>query len=163
MPASVSITQVPPGVAATMVYDVAGGSNIVYQGESLSSQSSPTTLTVSAVSKANPAAITSTAHGLLSDNLVTISGATGSWAALNGSRIITVTGANNFTVAVDSSGFSGSFDGSITTACPRTSAAVWAIMKNYYDVSSNLTRTAWAGGDTNMAHVWDNRASLDYR
>jgi hypothetical protein len=46
-------------------------------------------------------------------NLV-IAGGTGSWAAVNGTVVATVTGANTFTIPVDSSGF-GSFAGQALT------------------------------------------------
>jgi hypothetical protein len=142
--------------------DLAGGSNVVYMGEADCVQ--PTAvLPVASVSTANPAVITSAAHGLASDNLVKISGATGDWAALNGQRVITVLSANTFSVAVDSSAFAGSFDGQISTTAPRTSASCWKITKSYYDGSNppNLIRTSLAGGGASN-QIYDNRATVAY-
>jgi hypothetical protein len=64
-----------------------------------------TAVSVTAATNANPASLTSTAHGLATGDRVTISGATGSWTPLNGTWAVTVTGANTFTVPVDSTAF----------------------------------------------------------
>ncbi len=56
------------------------------------------------VSTANPAVITSTAHGLVTGQQVTISGVLGA-TALNGTWTITVTGANTFTVPASGAGY----------------------------------------------------------
>lgn len=146
--------------ARTTLIDLAATANPVYIGEANSVQ--PTfQFTVTSVSKANPAVFTITAHGLQTDNVVTIAGATGDWAALNGSLIIIVLSANTFSVAVDSTGFAGSFAGTVTTIAPRTSASCWRITKNYYDGNSNLLRSGFAGGGM-PDRVYDNRATLQY-
>jgi len=74
----------------------------------------PLTLTVTSISKASPAIVTVTGHGLSTGDAVTISGATGDWAALNGTQKITRTGVDTFTIAVDTSAFAGNFDGTMT-------------------------------------------------
>lgn len=57
---------------------------------------------ISAVSNASTVSATSTAHGLLTGNTITISGGTGNWTALNGTWTITKTGDNTFTVPLNS-------------------------------------------------------------
>jgi hypothetical protein len=72
-----------------------------------------TAVSVTAATNANPAALTSTAHGLSTGDRVTLAGATGSWAPVNGTWTVTVTGANTFTIPVDSTGF-GALAGTVT-------------------------------------------------
>ena len=168
---NVTVSGGPPPEAWTTISDYAGGSNLVYQGSARSFQ--PTvTLTVTSVSKANPAVVTVTTHGLPTGATVVISGGTGDWAGLNGTQTITNTGANTFTVPVNSSAFASTFAGTITTNSPQTSAAIWAIQKNFY-TANQLTNTMWAvspfpsatapnpaGGSVGPVNIWDNRASL---
>jgi len=158
------ITSVSLGPADpyTQVQDYAGGTNVVYIGLARSTQRTNTTLAVTSLSAAAAAVITSVAHGLNSDNVVTISGATGDWAALNGAHIITVTGVDTFTIAVNTSAYSGTFAGSVTTYAPRTSAAIWAIQKLYYS-GDNVIRMAWAAWTSAENQIWDNRASLSFQ
>ncbi len=58
---------------------------------------------ISGVTNANPAEITSTAHGMIDGETVTISGVTGS-GGVNGTFVITSTGTDTFTVPVDAGG-----------------------------------------------------------
>jgi hypothetical protein len=62
-------------------------------------------VTITAASNTNPVSLTSNAHGLSTGDGITISGGTGNWTAINGSWTITVTGANTFTIPVDSTAF----------------------------------------------------------
>ena len=57
---------------------------------------------ITAVSNAATVSVTSTAHGMLTGNTATISGGTGNWTALNGTWTITKTGADTFTVPLNS-------------------------------------------------------------
>ena len=67
------------------------------------------------VSPTNPATFNcSFAHLLVTGDSVIIEGGTGSWAALNGTRTVTVVDAGTFTVAVAAAGFTGSFGGTVT-------------------------------------------------
>lgn len=135
-------------------------SNLIFHALARSFQ--PTyTFTVTSVSKASPAVVTITAHGLQTDNLVTISGATGDWAGLNGDQKITAVDADTFTVAINTSAYSGSFNGTITTNAPRTSANCWFIQQNYFD-TNRLTRTASAGGSVAADKAWDSRTTYTY-
>lgn len=144
----------------TTLIDLDGGSAPVYVAEAKSVQ--PTfQFTVAGYSKANPGVVNVVGHGLNTANAVIISGATGSWAALNGRQIVTRVDADHFSIAVDTSGYSGSFDGVITTTAPRMSSAIWKIAKNYYDGSSNLLRSSFAAGAA-PNQIYDNRASLEY-
>lgn len=60
---------------------------------------------ITVASNANPVSLTSAAHGLATGQVVTITGATGAWAAINGTFTVTVTGVNTFTIPVDSTAF----------------------------------------------------------
>jgi hypothetical protein len=160
MPAPVSIHAGPPAEAWTPMTDFAGGANPIYQAVAKSRQ--PVfTFTGATVAKANPAEVTFAAHGLQDDNPVVISGATAGWAGINGTHPVTVTAANTFTVAVDSSAFAGDFDGVITTTAPRTNDTCWQISKLYWDANGSI-RTANAGGSVACDKAWDSRTTLTY-
>jgi hypothetical protein len=62
-------------------------------------------LVITAATNANPVELTLTSHGLTNGETITISGATGAWAPINGTFTATVTGVNTFTIAVDSTAF----------------------------------------------------------
>ena len=138
------------------------GENLIYVGKAMGRRDRAISLTVTAVSTAASASVSVTAHGLGSGNAVTIAGATGDWAGLNGTHVITVTGANAFTVAVNSSAFTGTFDGTITTFAPQTNATVWQIQRNTY-TGTQVTRQEWAEGTTALKFAWDSRASYAYQ
>lgn len=157
---NVNVTQGPPEQAWVSVNDYGTGSSILYAGLAKSTQQ-PVNLTVTSVSKASTAVVTVTAHGIDTDNIVTVSNGTGSWTGINGAQIITKIDANSFSIAVDTSLYSGTFAGTISTLAARTSAAQWAIQKFYYS-GSNLVRSAWANGNSAPNAIWDNRASLGY-
>ena len=158
----VDVNTGPPNEGWTPLFDYDVSGNTLYVGKARSTQPFAFQFTVSSVSTANPAVITITAHGLQSDQVVTISGATGDWAALNGSRVITATGADTVTVAVNSSAFTGSFDGIITTRAPRTNSNVWSIQKYYY-TGSNNSKVAWCNGVPNPAYAWDSRTTYAFQ
>lgn len=44
-----------------------------------------------------------------------------------------------------------------------TSAAQWAIKKNTYNGSNQLTASQWCNGSTSFLNVWTNRTSLSYQ
>jgi hypothetical protein len=68
---------------------------------------------ITAVTQANPAQVTSANHNLTTGNMVTISGVVG-MTQLNGNTYtITVVDANNFTLGIDSTGFTAYVSGGI--------------------------------------------------
>jgi hypothetical protein len=166
MPApAVSLFAGPPNEGWTQVFANDAAGNPEYIGIAHAKQPS-FEFTVTAVSKANPAEFTtSAAHGLATDNPVVIAGATAGWAGINGTRIVTVTAADKFTVAVDSSAFAGAFDGTVTTTAPRTTAPCWSIEKRVYDAAAPnpLLSTRYANGSPADNQIFDNRASLAYQ
>lgn len=108
-----------------------------------------TQVSISSVSKANPAVITSTAHGfpISARPQVTIAGATGTgWTGINGSFTATVIDADTFSIPVDSSAF-GTLGGTVyfTTTAPRLSIAEWAVQKFVYS-GTTLIWSGWLGG-----------------
>lgn len=56
---------------------------------------------ITSSSVANPTVITSPAHGLVTGDVIVISGHSGSTPTINGERIVTVTGVNTFTIPVN--------------------------------------------------------------
>lgn len=151
----------PPNETRQYDYDASG--NVTYIGTARSRLAVPATVTVTAVSKAASASFTATAHGLVSGQKVTISGTTGDWTGLNGTLAVTVTNANAFTVAVNSSGYSGTYSGLVQTTVPQTSAAVWSIQKNVYDANGLLTQNYWAEGSASPDKVWDSRTTYSFQ
>lgn len=109
------------------------------------------TVSISAASNAAAVVMTSNAHGF--DTTVrpkiTISGGTGNWAAVNGTFVATPTGANTFTIPVDSTTF-GAVTGTLvfTTTAPRTTVAEWAVQVYGYDGSANQVSKAWLNATT---------------
>ncbi len=59
------------------------------------------TTSISAIATGNPTQITATGHNITSGETVTIAGVTGNTPSINGSHVATVTGANTFTIPVN--------------------------------------------------------------
>lgn len=145
----------PPSGASIQTVYVYSGSNVIgiCWSKSLPDNSRPRTATVaiSAVSKANPAVVTSTGHGLALLTLpqVTISGATGTgWTALNATWTATVIDADTFSIPIDSSGF-GTLAGTVVfrTSAPRQTIAEWAVQSlSYGGPSSSISTKTWLQG-----------------
>jgi hypothetical protein len=78
-------------------------------------------LPITAASNADPAVLTSAAHGLATGDRIAVTGATGLWAPLNGTWPITRVDEDTFSVPVDSTGFD---DLTGTVVATTTSALV---------------------------------------
>lgn len=177
----VTDTNAPPpnGYQSILYYT---GTNLIYICKARSEQAiSP--VTVSAASNANPVSFTATAHGFgdfvmhgaTTTPTVRIQGCTGGWTPINGVWLATVTSANAFTIAVDSTAF-----GAFTAACrfdsrtPRWNTAIWSIEKFMYDGASNIVGMLWPvvpggasatnllGGRT-LSFNCSNRATLSWQ
>lgn len=137
--------------ACTQILTYDGSNNLLYACRARSIQPSNSILSISAGSNANPVSLTVTGHGFNTNQLplVTISGGTGNWAAVNGTWTATITGANTLTVPVNSTSF-GAVTGTLilTTYAPRTTQSVWSVMKLVYDGSNNLVNVFYPGGST---------------
>jgi len=145
--------------STVVAYDASN--NPIYVGVAAANLQAQT-LAVTSVSTAAAAVVTSVAHGLVTGNVVEITTAgrvvgTATWIVTNGRWYVTRTGADTFTIPVNSAGFTGTFDGVITTTSARTSAPIWTITKNTFDASNNLTNSQWAR--CNPGCIWDNRAT----
>lgn len=157
MAAPVNVYDGPPPEGWTQIIENDASGSPLYIGLARSLQPEYA-LTVSSVSKAVDAAFGINGHGLQVDNAITISGATGDWAALNGTHPVkAVSDANTITIEADTSAFAGNFDGVVKSRAPRTSAAVWALQKFYYD--GDVIRQARAQGNTACDKVWDSRGT----
>lgn len=106
-------------------------------------------ITVTAASNANPVSFTATAHGItwvsgsFATPVVTISGATGAWAVINGEWVATPTSADAFTIPVNSTSL-GALAGTlvVTTSSPRITEAVWRVEKSVFDGTTAPLATA---------------------
>ena len=138
-------TQMVLNYTATLLTSTCTARSIVTTGPRAS-----TKVAITTVSKASAAVVTSTAHGFAASSRpsVTVSGATGTgWTAINASWTATVTGADTFTIPIDSTTF-GTLAGTVvfTTTAPRAGVPEWQVKKYAYDGSSNLIWTGWLGG-----------------
>lgn len=153
--APVNQTDGPPPVATQKLLFYSGANlERICTAFSIQPASEETSISISAASNANPVSFTSTAHGMSTDTRpqVIVSGGTGSWAAVNGTFTATPTGANTWTIPVDSTAF-GAVTGTLvfTTRAPRTGRNVWAVQFFVYDVSNNQVSATWKGGSTSMS------------
>lgn len=155
------LTGVPASEAITIRRDYDAANQPTYTGYALSVQENPPALAV-VVTAGNPTVSASVSHGLATGQLVRVAGATGPWAALNGDRAVTVAGVNAFTLAVNSVGFAGAFDGVVTVLAPRQIDAVWAIGLQTW-VANLLVLEEMCNGNGQMTNVWANRATLAYQ
>jgi hypothetical protein len=140
----------------TSVIGYDGSDNVIYvcNAKSVDGDRLAATVLVSGISKATAAVVTSTAHGLPigSRPRVTISGATGTgWVTgINGTWTATVTGADTFTVPVNSTGFD-TLAGTVVfaTTAPRLGVAEWRV-KVFGLTGTNTTLIAWMNGTQEM-------------
>ena len=79
--------------------------NASYLGFNLSAYNNAISGNATSISNANPGIVNFPAHGLFSNQWVTMSGATGSWLPVNGSFIITVIDSAHFSIPIDTSTF----------------------------------------------------------
>lgn len=153
----VTLTGAPPPAPYTKIlgYDASNNLTYVCTAQSYQQQRLNTAVSISTISKASAAVVTSTAHGFPTGSRasLTIAGATGTgWSIVNTTTIATVTGADTFTIPIDTSGVSGTLGGTITftTAAPRTGVAEWSIQRFAYDASNNLIWAGWQSGTSSM-------------
>jgi hypothetical protein len=111
------------------------------------------TITVSAISNANPGVMTATAHGFYFDAgntgnvqkfVVFISGLTGNWTPLNGIQVVFASSANALTTAVNTTAF-GAVTGTpvVSTRAPKATANVWSVSVTAYDSNNNPRMVMW--------------------
>ena len=170
----VNVSQGPPWTNWTRLLFRDGSSNNEYLCYALSKQptfvwyaAGPSVTLTSIVDSANTATVTTVGnHGLLPGNIIIVEGVSTD-TDLNGTyNIQTVGSPTTFTITTANVS-DGTYNGSnnplmnVNTTAPRTSAAIWSIMRMYY-TSNLLDRSAWAGGDTATTKICDNRASLGY-
>ena len=163
MPApSVSMFPGPPAEGYTIMASFDATPSLEYIGLAKSMQP-PEVGLITAASNASPCVLTKVGHGLQTGNRVTIAGATGAWAPINGSHVVTYVSADTYSIAVDSTTF-GTFVGQVVTAsttAPRLTAAIWSICRNFYD-TTKLVRTAWAEGTPAENRIWNSRTTYAY-
>jgi hypothetical protein len=155
----VRVQDTPPTDAVEKVYVITGTvTTAICSAMSSEGSRLGRPVAISAVSKANPAVITSTGHGFTLPPTtgtgqrpqVIISGATGTgWTAINATWTATIIDANTFSIPIDSTGF-GTLAGTVifVTPAPRQTIAEWAVQKFGYDGANNAIWSGWIGGTT---------------
>lgn len=138
----------PNHTACTQLFTYDGSGNALYMCKARSVQPTVSRLSISAATNANPVVFTSTAHGFstLQLPLVTISGGTGNWTAVNGTFTATIIDANTFSIAVNSTSL-GALAGTVVldTTAPRTTSSIWSVAKFTY-TGTNMTGMFFIGG-----------------
>lgn len=149
---NVTLTDSPPPRGWEQVINYTGNNatSICYSPSTLTTGlRAATRVSISAATNASPVVFTSTGHGfaLSARPQVTVSGATGGWTGVNGTRTATVIDANTFSIPVDSTGF-GALTGTVvfTTTAPRSAQPEWAVKIITYDGSNNAIWIGWLNG-----------------
>ena len=160
---------VPPQAVTFLMYPGTTG----YICRALGMQQSTSTITVSAWSNASPTVATATAHGFgdyatlstqVPNPVIYITGASGSWAALNGAPVATVLSADTFSVPFDATS-AGTAPTTIivTTQAPRWNRPVWNVVKQVSDASGNTLASWNANGIATQLNKCSDRATLSYQ
>jgi len=138
----------PNQTACTQLFTYDGSGNVLYMCKARSIQPTVSRLSISAATNANPVVFTSTGHGFstLQLPLVTISGGTGNWTAVNGTFTATIIDANTFSIPVNSTSL-GALAGTVVldTTAPRTTSSIWSVAKLTY-TGTNMTGMFFIGG-----------------
>ena len=168
-----SITQsLWPGETTLIFRD--GSNNQQYFCTALTKQPTYTWSTSALITSIVDSGTTSTitfasAHGLLNDNRIYIGGMTSSGtSALNAAAGFVVTVSSTTVVTITTSGVT---DGSYTpttdpamaiwTTAPRTSAAIWQIIRQYF-TTTYTDRISLAEGDLSPNKICDSRTTYAY-
>lgn len=156
-------------LAGTIIFTMDGYLSYTCTSVSYNAVRLNTFVAISAISKANPAVVTSVGHGfpistssvntaLMERPQVIISGATGTgWVTgVNATFTAVVIDADTFSLysqagtALDSSGY-GTLAGTVvfTTSAPRTTIYEWAVKKFSYDPAGAIAFAGWLAGKGN--------------
>ena len=145
-----------------------GSNNPEYIGMARATQPVPTVVKAGAgftsiTNSSTTATVAWTAHGLASGNRAVVSGASVD-TDLNGSYVITVTGADAFTFTTASVSNAAYTEATltITTSAPRTGDPVWSIQKLIYSGNYNLG-VKWCEGRSDANAIYANRATLAFQ
>jgi len=157
---AVSLSQGPPYVPYTTLQFFDGSARLEYLCIARPTMGSPSKLTISGITAANPGVFTYANHGIELGQApkASISGGASTWAIVNGLWIIDPIDANTFyirdpttgTRLNTSSGSGGIGTIILTIDSARTTAYVWSIRKFVY-VSATQTNSFWARGSGGMS------------
>lgn len=120
-----------------------------------------TTLTSIAVATNVGTVTTSTAHGLMIGNTVTVSGATVDTDLNATYKVLTIPSSTTFTITTVNVADATYTDAGLTmtTNAPRLTAPIWSILKKNFDGSNHLVSRLWANGTPAQANqICANRA-----
>jgi hypothetical protein len=122
------------------------------------------TITQSGISNAASAVVAATAHGLHADAspLVSFTGGTGNWTAVNAQFKATIIDANSFSIPLNSTSL-GAVTGTVvvTTQAPRLTSRGWRVLKIVVDASGETQSKMWATGG--YGNACSDRATLSYQ
>ncbi len=141
-----------PANTAYQYVSVVSGTNIVAMcyAKSTDPLRVANVISISAGSNASPVVLTSVGHGFSVYALpkVTIAGATGGWAGINGTWTATPLDADTFTIPVNSSAFPVGILGTVTftTTAPRTNVKEWGVERLIYNGSNVFVWRGWLNG-----------------
>lgn len=169
-----SITQSRyPGETTLIFRD--GSNNQQYFCTAVSQQPTYTWTTTAMITSIVDSGSTSTitfasAHGLLADNRIYILGMTSAGTtALNAAAGFVVAVSSTTVVTITTSGVTdGTYTPStdpamaIWTIAPRTTAAIWQIIRQYF-TTTYTDRITLADGDSSPSKICDNRATYGYQ
>jgi hypothetical protein len=95
---------------------------------------------------------------------VTISGLTGAWAGVNGSRVLSWVSATEMAIVGVNTTALGAVAGTpvAATKCPRLSDPVWAIKKEVRDATGRSVFLGWAEGSSAQVNRASSRADYAY-
>lgn len=152
----------PPKEFYSKYFYSSGNDQYICMSSAIQTRIYTLTLT-STVAASTTSLVFSAGHGIHADAtpLITVTGGTGAWAALNGTHKAAVTNSTTLTVNVDSSGF-GPVAGTlvITSQAPRLTEPVWAVLR-VRTVSSATTSVIWAS--SGWTSICANYATLAYQ
>lgn len=128
------------------------GTNLISFCQARSLQPSKARMSIASATTANPVVFTvSGGHGFDTSSLplVTLSGGTGNWTAVNGTFTATIINTTTFSIPVNSTSF-GSLAGTVVleTNAPLLTQSVWSVKKFTYDGSNNLIWSGFVGGSS---------------
>jgi hypothetical protein len=150
----------PPITAYSKKFYRDGSGNVEYICTARSRNKTSST-TVTGATNASPIVVTSAAHGLSTDNEVTITGVLGNTAA-NGTWKIIVLSTSTFSLTSSTGNGAYTSGGSAQTQAPRSNDQVWAIQKFYY-TGNDIDYSAWTSGASSMNRACDDRLTLSYQ
>lgn len=124
------VSDAPSRVQFTLALYTSGGTDYICYA--LKDQSTPTTLTITAVSNASAGVVSAASHGMHAESSpkVTITGGTGNWTVINSTWQVTYLTADTFSIPLDTTSL-GPLTGTLVvkTTAPLLNKPMWLVRK----------------------------------